>query len=68
MTKHYQKKVKLGVAGRQTKWAPIWVLLRKFGRGSARFHHVSEMTKVKRHWKKTKLKIKPRKTGKKHLG
>lgn len=68
MTTHYQKKVKLGVKGRRTKWAPVWAVLRKFGTGSARYHHVSEITGQRRHWRRTKLKIKPRKMKKKHLG
>ena len=68
MTKHYQKKIKLGAYERRTKWAPVWALLKKFGTGGARFHHVSEITKNRRHWRRTKLKIKPRKTRKRHLG
>jgi ribosomal protein L39E len=68
MTRNYQKKVKLGVHGRRTKWAPIWTLLKKHGQGSARFHHVSEITKQRRSWRRTKLKIKPRKAKKTHLG
>jgi len=68
MVRSYQKKVKLGVHGRRTKWAPIWVLVRKFGQSGAKFHHVSEITKQKRHWKRIKLKIKPRRATKKHIG
>ena len=66
MTKHYQKKIKLGVEGRRTKWAPIWAVLRKYGKGQRK--HPSEITKVKRSWRRTKLKIKPRRMKKKHLG
>jgi len=62
----YQKKIKLGVHGRRTKWAPIWAVLRKFGKGKR--VHPSEITKKRRHWRQTKLKIKPRKTRKTHLG
>lgn len=61
-----QKKIKLGVANRQTKWAPFWVVLRKFGTGHRT--HPSAITKHRRHWRRTKLKIKPRRTTKKHLG
>ena len=68
MTKHYQKKVKLAVHGRRTKWAPVWAVIRKYGIGSAKYHHVSEITKQKRHWRRVKLKIKPRRMKKKHLG
>lgn len=62
------KKTKLAVKGRQTKWAPVWALLRKFGTSSAKFHHVSEITNRKRSWRRTKLHIKPRKIRKSHLG
>ena len=73
MTRHYQKKIKLGVAGRRIKWAPVWALLKKYGTGSAKYHHVSEITKHKRHWRKdrfgsAKLRLKPRKIRKSHLG
>lgn len=66
MTTHYPKKIKLGVHGRRTRWAPFWVVVKKFGQGGRR--HPSEITKQKRHWRRTKLKIKPRKMKKKHLG
>jgi ribosomal protein L39E len=68
MTRHYPKKIKLGKANRRTKWAPVWALIKKFGQGSAKYHHVSEITKQRRNWRRTKLKIKPRKMKKKHLG
>lgn len=66
MTKHYQKKIKLGTANKLTKWAPVWAVVKKFGRGKK--VHPSAMTAHRRHWRKTKLKIKPRKTAKSHLG
>jgi len=66
MTRHYQKKIKLGVQTRRTKWAPFWAVLRKFGLGKR--IHPSQITKHRRSWRKTKLKIKPRRTPKKHLG
>lgn len=65
MTKHYQKQVKLAVHGRRTKWAPVWAVIKRYGK---KRKHPSEMTKVRRHWRRTKLKIKPRKLKKKHLG
>ena len=68
MTRHYQKKIKLGVHGRRTKWAPVWAVLKKYGMGKARRVHPSQITKVRRHWRRTKLKIKPRRMKKKHLG
>ena len=66
MTRHYQKKVKLGVEGRKTKWAPFWAVVRRFGKGKRK--HPSEMTKERRHWRRTKLRIKPRKARKSHFG
>ena len=66
MKKDYQKKVKLAVQNRRTKWAPFWAVLRKFGKGKRA--HPSQMTARRRHWRQTKLKIKPRKTRKIHLG
>jgi len=61
-----QKKIKLGVAERHTKWAPFWVVLRKFGVGKK--VHPSSITKHRRQWRRTKLKIKPRRTPKTHMG
>jgi len=66
MTRHYQKKIKLGVYERRTKWAPVWAVIKKFGQGKRK--HPSEMTKLRRNWRRTKLKIKPRKVRKRHLG
>lgn len=64
--KKYQKKIKLSKAGRRTKWAPVWVVLKKFGKGKR--IHPSAITKIKRSWRRTKLKIKPRRLRKQHLG
>ncbi len=60
-TKHYPKKVKLGVHNRRTKWAPVWAVLRRFGKGKS--VHPSQMTKIRRNWRRTKLKVKPRRVG-----
>lgn len=62
----YQKKVKLVKYTGRTKWAPVWAVVRKFGAGKRK--HPSEMTKLRRHWRQTKLKIKPRSVRKRHLG
>jgi len=62
----YQKKVKLAVANKKTKWAPFWTVLRKFGKGKR--VHPSQITKHRRHWRRTKLKIKPRRIPRSHLG
>ena len=61
-----QKKIKLSKHGRRTKWAPIWVVLKKFGQGKR--IHPSTITKIRRNWRVTKLKIKPRRMKKQHLG
>lgn len=61
-----EKKIKLMKAGRQTKWAPVWVVLKKYGMGKR--VHPSAMTTVKRSWRRTKLDIAPRKVRKWHLG
>ena len=66
MTKSYQKKIKLGKLGRRTKWAPFWAVLRRFGVGKK--IHASRMTRSRRSWRVTKLRIKPRKIKKRHLG
>lgn len=66
MTRSYQKKVHLGVQSRRTKWAPVWAVLKKFGQGKR--IHPSQMTAQRRSWRRTKLKITPRKQKKKHLG
>ena len=66
MTKHYQKKIKLGKMMRRTKWAPFWTIIKKYGQGKK--VHPSSMTRVRRSWTRTKLKIKPRRIHKRHLG
>ena len=62
----YQKKVKLAVQNKKTKWAPFWAVLRKYGKGKR--VHPSQITKHRRHWRRTKLKIKPRRIPRSHLG
>ena len=59
--KRQQKKNKLSKANKRTKWAPVWVVLKKFGAGKR--GHPSAVTKIRRQWRRTKLKIKPRRTG-----
>ena len=60
------KKRHLDKAKRQTKWAPFWTVLKKFGKGKK--IHPSRITHIKRSWARSKLKIKPRTTKKKYLG
>jgi ribosomal protein L39E len=64
--RQHQKKIKLGKATRQTRWAPVWVIVKKLGAGKR--VHPSAVTHVKRSWTRTKLKIKPRRQNKKFLG
>jgi len=61
-----EKKSKLVVKGRQTKWAPVWVVMKKYGAGKK--IHPSATTRYKRSWRRTKLHITPRKIRKWHLG
>jgi len=61
-----QKKIKLGVQTRRTKWAPFWAVIKSYGKGKR--VHPSQITKHRRHWRRTKLKIKARRTPKSHLG
>ncbi len=60
------KKARLAKFGRRVKWAPVWVILRKFGMGKR--IHPSAVTRHRRSWRRTKLHIKPRKEKKNHLG
>ena len=64
--KNQTKKTKLAKKARQTKWAPVWAVLRKYGIGKR--VHPSVMTKHRRSWRRTKLHIKPRKQRKSHFG
>jgi ribosomal protein L39E len=64
--KNFQKKKTLTKKGRQTKWAPIWIVLKKYGMGKK--IHPSATTKYRRSWRRTKLHIKPRKMRKSHMG
>jgi len=64
--KNEKKKEKLAKKGRQTKWAPVWVILKKYGVGKR--IHPSRITKHRRSWRRTKLHIKPRRQKKSHFG
>ena len=64
--KNFERKKRLGVKGRQTKWAPVWAVLKKFGVGKR--IHPSQMTRTKRSWTRTKLHMKPRKARPNHYG
>jgi len=64
--KNLERKTKLAKQGRRTKWAPIWVVLKKFGVGKR--VHPSAITRHRRSWRRTKLHIKPRAQRKSHMG
>jgi len=64
--KNPEKKTKLATAGRKTKWAPVWVVLKKYGMGKK--IHPSAITRHRRSWRRTKLHIKPRHQKKSHFG
>jgi len=49
------KKRHLDKAKKQTKWAPFWAVLKKYGKGTK--VHPSKITHVKRAWQRTKLKL-----------
>ncbi|MBS3089856.1 hypothetical protein J4461_03195 [Candidatus Pacearchaeota archaeon] len=66
MKAEYQKKIALGVAQRHTTWAPVWAVVKAFGKGKRK--HPSELTVQRRQWRRTKLKAVPRRTPNKHLG
>ena len=64
--KNVQKKSTLAKKARRSKWAPVWVILKKFGMGKR--IHPSAITRHRRSWRRTKLHVKPRKIKKSHLG
>jgi len=64
--KNTKKKTKLAKLARRTKWAPVWIVLKKYGVGKK--IHPSAITKHRRSWRRTKLHIKPRKQKKSHFG
>jgi ribosomal protein L39E len=53
--KPYAKKLRLIKKGRQTRWAPFWTVLKKYGPN--RKVHPGKHTEVKRSWRRTKLKV-----------
>jgi len=66
MSNSIQRKIKLGKATKLTRWAPVWAVLKAFGKGKR--VHPSSITAHRRHWRRTKLRIKPRITRRQHLG
>ena len=60
------KKRHLDRERKHTKWAPFWAVMKKYGKGKK--VHPSAITHVRRHWRTTNLKIKPRRIPKSFLG
>ena len=52
--KHPSRKQRLAKHGRQTKWAPFWLIPKVFGKG--RKIHPGRLTVVKRTWRRRKIK------------
>lgn len=50
------KKLRLAKAGRQTRWAPFWVIPKMFGLKNAKHQHPYLITAVKRSWKRDRIK------------
>lgn len=53
--KHLARKKRLIKRARRTRWAPFWTVPKKYGTG--RRVHPGRHTKVKRSWRRTKLKV-----------
>ncbi len=63
--KSLSKKTHLATAGKRTKWAPFWIVLKAAGKGKK--VHPARFTRIKRSWRRTKLKIKPRRVHKRYF-
>ncbi|UCD21055.1 MAG: hypothetical protein JSW08_00715 [archaeon] len=64
--KSHTKKTRLTKLKRRTKWTPFWVIPKAKGKG--RRAHPSALTRVKRHWRRTKIKRRIKKTAKRRAG
>ncbi|OYT32602.1 50S ribosomal protein L39e [Candidatus Woesearchaeota archaeon] len=53
--KHPARKQRLVKKNRQTRWAPFWLIPKIFGKG--RRVHPVRATRIKRNWRRTKLKV-----------
>ena len=62
----FQRKVKLSVHAKRTKWAPFWTVVKKYGKGKR--VHPSHMTRLKRNWRRTKIRLKPFSDRKRQFG
>jgi len=52
--KHPSRKKRLAKHAKQTRWAPFWVIPKTFGKSRAL--HPGRLTKVKRNWRRQKIK------------
>jgi len=52
--KTLSKKLRLAKKLRQTRWAPYWTSLKKYGK--TRKIHPGRHTTIKRNWRRTKIK------------
>ena len=52
--KTYAKKTRLSKRGKQVKWAPFWTIPKALGKGKR--VHPSRLTRLKRSWRRTKIK------------
>jgi len=52
-TKTSGKKKRLGKAGKQTRWAPFWIIPKSLGKGKK--VHPSQLTAVKRGWQRDRI-------------
>lgn len=57
--KKLSRKLQLGKEARRTRWAPFWVIFKALGKGKKL--HPSVLTRVKRNWRKKKIKKKTKK-------
>ena len=64
--RRFQKKIKLSKHNRRTKWAPFWAVVKKYGKGKR--VHPSYMTRIRRSWRRTKLRTKPYNDRKRQFG
>lgn len=54
--KSLAKKLRLGKQNKRTKWAPFWIIPKALGKGKR--VHPSRLTRIKRSWRRTKIKTK----------
>lgn len=64
-TRITSRKVHLSKHGERTRWAPFWTVLKAFGKGKK--VHPARLTAVKRSWRRTKLRVNPRREDKRYI-